>query len=310
MSLSRTLLILIALLPLACGDDREERAFDPFERLDRLVFLPAGPCVLFPLTTRPVDCSTPNALLVDAFEVTRREWLAGQRSPANPDNDVPQEMFWEGGGIHLPATGMTRAEAAKFAFDCGMRLPTAKEWIRIAAGTRAQQFPWKPVSHASVANTSELGLGELAAVGTFHGGRTPSGIHDLSGNAAEWVSDRSGLTGSQDGGRWEFAMGGSFLTRQRQTYWFDSKALGDVGYNAVQLNPGHRGRDVGMRLVVEAEEWILQNAPAWPTGGAQNARLLLVGERWGSGALPLLRRLRAEHPELDALGVLLKGAEG
>ncbi len=310
MSFQRSLLILIALLPLACGAEQEEREFrDPFSRLERLVFLPAGSCLLFPLTTRPVDCSTPRALLVDAFEVTRQEWLAAASAGSEQGRPLPQEAFWGEGGPYLPATGMSLEEAQEFAKGEGMRLPTAREWIRLAAGTRAQQYPWTTVSRESVDNTSKLGFGQLAAVGVFHGGRTPSGIYDLSGNAAEWVTDWAGLVRSEEVERWEWAMGGSYLQRQRPTYAFDSNALGSVAYNAVRLNPGHRGLDVGMRLVVDAEAWILRSAAAWPTGGRDTERLRIVGKKWGVRAQPLLRSLIQEHPNLPALKGLLDGTE-
>ena len=44
-------------------------------RLERLAFVPAGTCILLQETLR-VDCSTDRPLLVDRFEVTRREWSA------------------------------------------------------------------------------------------------------------------------------------------------------------------------------------------------------------------------------------------
>jgi formylglycine-generating enzyme required for sulfatase activity len=265
--------------------------------------------LLFPFTLTPVDCGAPEDLLVDAFEVTRGEWESALSSKRlDPQASQARDLFWSEPAPNLPATGMTLSEAQAFAGHEGMRLPTAKEWVRIAAGRRGQEYPWTTVSHASVANTAELGLGRLAAVGTFHAGRTPSGVHDLCGNASEWVTAVEGLSAGVPKGPGTWVMGGSFLSRQRATYAFDSNARGGVSYNAIQLDPGHRGADVGFRIVANAEDWLRKRAPLWSTDGAGLERLRRVGRKWGPGAISLLERLAQETESGTAFEALLEGA--
>lgn len=169
----------------ACNGGGEER---DLSRLERLVFVPAAPCILMSATTWPVDCSTETPLLVDIFEVTQAEWRAWVEAGEAPIGTAASFDFWSSLAASNPATGMTLAEAEAFAEAQDMRLPTAREWIRIAVGTRRQSYPWGPSPRESVANTLDLSLDRLAPVGTFESGSTPSGIYDLLGNAAEWVS--------------------------------------------------------------------------------------------------------------------------
>ena len=100
---------------------------------------------------------------------------------------------WDERSGAWPATGMTLGEARAFAGAHSMRLPTVGEWMWIAAGPRGQRFPYAQGEMVSVANTADLGLGRLAPAGTFDNGRTPNTrVHDLLGNAWEWVADYYG----------------------------------------------------------------------------------------------------------------------
>ena len=337
---------LAALLAPACDGGGVERVLS---RLESLVFVPAGSCVLMSETSSPVDCSTVEDLLVARFEVTREEyraWLDGGQAP--PDARECLRFWSEAATGSEPATGMTLAEGAAFAASHGMRLPTAREWIRMTVGTRRQFFPWGPSARESVANTLDLKLERLAPVGTFEAGSTASGIYDLLGNAAEWSSDaiRPAVIDVAAGRTWElswgvfapqrlyrfleevavwassatrplvgmleddrtWALGGSYLTRRREVYRYDAESEGQVAFNARQLDPRHRGRDVGLRLVVDAEEWLRSEASSWPSGRGLESRLEAIGQAWGSGAVPLLERLVAEEGAPKGLAALLGGA--
>jgi formylglycine-generating enzyme required for sulfatase activity len=323
-----TLLGLAALLCAGCGSENGERSLG---RLERLVFIPAGSPVIGAETRFPVDVGNPDPLLVDALEVTRVEWLAWLESLSPEDPAWRSLELWPDGlgsdagqAVSIdgcPATGMTLAEAQAFAAAEGMRLPTAREWLRVATGpTGRQPFPWKPVPHASVANTLELGLGRLAPVGTFESGRTPAGLHDLHGNAAEWVAsvDLEPFTSGGDGRTW--AMGGSYRSRQQPTFRSDplSDLDGDgqvdsgLAFHAVLLDRRTRSSDLGLRLVVEAGPWLREHAASW--GGAPRTlrRLEEIGARWGPAAAPLLRELLEEAGPgagAEGLAALLGGAE-
>lgn len=100
-----------------------------------------------------------------------------------------------------PATLVTWHDAARYCRWRGGRLPTEAEWERAARGWSRRVFPWGDVYGPQLANHGRAGpdgivrlddgdgFAELAPVGSFPAGATREGVHDLAGNAAEWVSD-------------------------------------------------------------------------------------------------------------------------
>lgn len=301
--------ILCALLSTACSGGGEERAL---HRLERLVFVPERGCTLLPETEQPVDCTNERPLLVDRFEVTQsewREWLEGLNENADAQASLD---YWTEVHPSYPATGMTLGEARDFAVLEGMRLPTSREWLRIAVGTRAQYFPWGKGSKESVANTLELRLGRRAPVGCFESGSTPSGVYDLVGNASEWViDDLRPLDSRSDQRAWAF--GGSYLDSKKRSYWLDEGADidedgavdGNTSFNSILVEPLHRGRGLGMRLVADAEDWLELASKEWPD---DPARLEAVGRKWGSAAVEVLERLAAKPDVGVGIEHLLRGA--
>lgn len=99
----------------------------------------------------------------------------------------------------FPATLVRHRDAEAFCKFRGARLPTEAEHERAMRGPTGRRYPWGNVYNSRAANHGRLGLdrtdesdgfAELAPVGSFPQGRTPDGILDLAGNAAEWVHDR------------------------------------------------------------------------------------------------------------------------
>lgn len=297
--------LLLALCLASCGRPSEGTSF---ARLERLVFQPEGSCVLFADTNAPIDCSGARPLLIDRFEVTRAEWSRWTAARDAEAEGNPAAEYWADLGPQEPATGMTLAEAEAFAADQGMRLPTAREWLRAAVGSRAQVWPWGPFPARSAANTLDLGLNRLAPVGSFESGSTPAGVHDLLGNAEEWVTDLIEFDGEGLGlDRRVWAMGGSFRRYKRESY---APGLdGAPVFNAELVDREHRGDDLGLRLVADAETWLREASQSWESDPDSLRRLRSIGAQWGRAAVPLLRRLAGEPGAPPGLGALLAGAQ-
>lgn len=90
----------------------------------------------------------------------------------------------------------------------GKRLPTFEEWEWAAqAGPEKRRFAWGESEPApgQICWSEGTSHSETCAVGTFPGGRTPSGIDDLFGGVWEFLSPqkRDGIANVARGGSWQ-----------------------------------------------------------------------------------------------------------
>ncbi len=166
-----------------------------------------------------------SAFLLDAFEASE-----GQVRGAGVDGA-------------RAASRLLRDEAAAYCASRGGRLPTEDEWIAAAAGPLARRYPWGDTGAVcrraawglAHGPCSELGTGP-DTVGAHPDGDTPSGIHDMAGNVAEWVAAEPGQEGRgvARGGSWASALATDLRTWAR-----------------LELDPGARDGRVGVRCAYD-----------------------------------------------------------
>jgi formylglycine-generating enzyme required for sulfatase activity len=135
-----------------------------------------------------------DAFYIDRYEVTTgryAKFLAATGSARPPDG-------WEALDLNrdddLPVVGVDWNDAAAYCKWAGRRLPTETEWEKAARGSDGRRYPWGDAlptfDLANYQNASPDAYdGGLAKVGRHTAGLSPFGIHDLAGNASEWVSD-------------------------------------------------------------------------------------------------------------------------
>lgn len=87
-----------------------------------------------------------------------------------------------------PAPESTWRGARAYCAWRGMRLPTEAEWEAAARGVEGRRYPWGNAMPTPERAVFGRGRGRTDPVGSHPAGATPRGVHDLSGNLAEWTS--------------------------------------------------------------------------------------------------------------------------
>ena len=136
-----------------------------------------------------------SAFYIDRREVSQEEYARFAKMTKRP---LPKIEVFEDDQSKLlqsefAAMSMSWDEAAAYCKWAGKRLPTEAEWEKAGRGEGKRKYAWGDTMKTGRANAnldgSEDGYRYLAPPGSFEPGRSPYGIHDMTGNVAEWVAD-------------------------------------------------------------------------------------------------------------------------
>lgn len=152
------------------------------KELEKMIEVPAGFFLMGAddgfADERPQRRVYVKRFLIDKYEVTNKRFLAAGMRPARSFGsayDMPG----------LPVVGVSWNQARQYCDRVGKRLPTEAEWEKAARGADGRFFPWGNFWDPALAND---GRGPKP-VGSYPGGASPYGAHDMAGNVWEWVFD-------------------------------------------------------------------------------------------------------------------------
>jgi formylglycine-generating enzyme required for sulfatase activity len=140
----------------------------------------------------PVHRVVLDAFYMDKYEVTVGQYarfLEATSLGAPPDWSMMNQPAHQ----KRPVVNMDWSDANRYCRWAGKRLPTEAEWEKAARGMDERMYPWgdDPLDRlrANYGKDTWDNHTALAPVGSLEFGQSPYGIHDLAGNAWEWVSD-------------------------------------------------------------------------------------------------------------------------
>ena len=164
-----------------------------------MVQIPEGPFIMGSKDGDPDEVPERQVFLkafyLDRKEVSQEEYA---RFAKMTKRSLPKIEVFEDDQSKLlqpefAAMSMSWDEAAAYCKWAGKRLPTEAEWEKAGRGEGKRIYAWGDTFMNGRANAnvdgSEDGYRYLAPPGSFETGLSPYGIHDMTGNVAEWVAD-------------------------------------------------------------------------------------------------------------------------
>ncbi len=141
---------------------------------------------------RPAHRVELDGYWIDRLEVSNAQYRGCIEAGACSESASLSDRFRNGDS--QPAL-VSWQGAAAYCQWVAARLPTEAEWEKAARGRDGRLWPWGDEFDATRANLlgDDDGFRHTAPVGAFPRGASPYGVHDMAGNAAEWVADFWGL---------------------------------------------------------------------------------------------------------------------
>lgn len=147
-----------------------------------------------------------DAYQIDKYEVTALHYL---KFVVATDRLPLLDWRFDGGNFqegmtHHPVMHVTWHDASAYCTWAGKRLPSEAEWEKAARGEDGRIFPWgNQMAGLTRANYGRSGLSgpvrdrperlllypPIISVDKYENAVSPYGVHQMSGNVAEWVAD-------------------------------------------------------------------------------------------------------------------------
>jgi iron(II)-dependent oxidoreductase len=141
------------------------------------------------------SASPPHTVRISAFYLDRHEVTNAQYEAFCRATDRKLPEFWGMDRYHSgpqwpnhPVIGVSWRDARDYAHWAGKRLPSEAEFEYAARGGTTTEFYWGDEVDAAMTNYAKSDHQAPVMVESYP--PNPWGLHDMSGNVAEWVIDR------------------------------------------------------------------------------------------------------------------------
>jgi formylglycine-generating enzyme required for sulfatase activity len=141
---------------------------------------------------RPAHRTTVSSFWMDKYEVTNAQYRrCFEGGSCQPPKD--RRAFDDVQLVQHPVSNVTWNQARTYCHWVGKRLPTEAEWEKAARGVDGRRYPWGNTEGSLKRWLRERSLSPgangTAPVGSLPATVSPYGVHDMVGNAWEWVND-------------------------------------------------------------------------------------------------------------------------
>ena len=169
-------------------------------------------------------------------------WLDKQDKDRLPNNCV-------GTAPNLPRVCITWYEAEAYAHWRDGRLPTEAEWEYAARSPQSLNYPWGNEFDPAKANIVESSA--PMAVGSFPGGVSWVGAHDMAGNAMEWVQDWLDVNYYRQESNFVDPSGPSSgnIKIEKGGWWGSNEFVARSAYRHFEDPPTYQDHHIGFRVV-------------------------------------------------------------